>query len=374
MSAYIQDENNAESIANDSTVLNATNYGNLTYKVDELQFVLNELHKYKHTTILSSIKDSWASKSWLNTDDGVKSDDSSNYILNGKSVKLTGDAEDDGIHLEKTLDLTIHADAYTAGADDLITFFCYITSADLADLTAGGKNAQLSIGFYDDVLGTVNNYYYSRFDDQLKAGKNIVKLKKSDFSSVGAPDWSTINGIDFYISNDDPNAEIAISIDMILLHTQEFKSFVNKVANETVTSSTTTQNDDELFVALPQNGIFEVTLHLASNSSSATPDIRIEWDAGGDISLLSLRYCLSHSINTTNANDSSNVKIRAYDNLTDEVPYGMDGSNYSYVKENFIVQTLNDGGTLQLKWAQWVSNANAVAVKPGSYIVVKQLQ
>lgn len=375
MSSYIQDYNNAESITNDVTVLNTTNYGNLTYKVDELQFVLNELHKYKHTTIISTIKDAWADKSWLNTDGGTTSDDNTNYILNGESQKCTGDAEDDGIHVEKTLDLTTHADGYTAGADDLITFFCYISSADLANLTAGGHTCQLEIGFYNDILSTVTNYYWARFDDQLKAGKNIVKLKKSDFSSVGSPDWSTIRGLDVYLYNDDPNAEISFSIDMILLHGQDFKSFVYKTTNEVISSSTTLQNDDELFVTLPQNGIFEVNLNAVANCASSAPDIQCDWTVTGDITLMDNgRFCQSQGTGDTNSTNSDAIKIIVYDSLGEDVPYGMDGTRYTYVKEKLLLQTGNDGGVLQFRWAQYVSNASGTAVKPGSYLHIIQLQ
>jgi hypothetical protein len=374
MTAYIQDKNNAENIVNDSTVLNATNYGNLTYKVDEMQFVMNDLHKYKHTTILASIKDTWASKSWSNTDDGVKSDDEDNYILNGQSVKFTGAGNGDGIHVEKDLNLTTHADAYTSGADDLITIFCYIDSTSYANLTAGGATCKPAIAFHNEVLGTTNNYYWSYIDDQLKAGKNIVKLKKSSFTSAGFPNWATIKGIAVLLSNDDPDDTVSFSVDMILLHTQEFKNFVYKTTNETLSSSVVPQDDNELFVALPQNGVFEITAHIAVNSSSATPDVRIDWNASGDISLIELRYCLGQSVNVSNSNDSGNIKLKAVTSLGEDVQYGMDGSEYTYIKENFIVQTLNDGGTLQLRWAQWSSNASAIAVKPGSYIKVTQLQ
>lgn len=367
MSAYIQDNNNAESIANDSTVLNATNYGNLTYKVDELQFVLNELHKYKHTTIISSIKDSWASESWDTGDGGTKSNDTSNYILNGKSVKMTGDAQWDGIHVEKSLDLTTHADGYTAGADDLITFFAYITSQDLTDL----GSARLAIGFYNDVLGTVTNYYWARFDDQLKAGKNIIKLKKSDFTSQGAPDWSTLRGIDIYLYNAAPDAETNVSIDMLLLHGQEYKDFVVKTSNESVSNDSTVNNDSELYVAIPQNGIFEIQVHIACSGGS-TPDIKFVWTVSGDLSFLYNRFV--HTIPRAVGDIlDTNVKQQfvAYNS---EVSCGVDGTNETIHTENFIVTTANDGGTLQLQWSQVNSSATAVTVKAGSYIRVIRLQ
>ena len=371
MTAYIQDYNNAEDITNNVTVWNATNCRNLTYKVDELQFILNDLHKYKHTTIISSVKDAWDDESWDLGDGGTYAEDSSNYILNGKSMQLTGDAQWDGIHVEHTLDLTTHDDGYTAGADDLITFFAYITSQNLTDL----GSARLAIGFYNDVLGTVTNYYWARFDDQLQAGKNIVKLKKSDFTSQGAPDWSTIRGIDIYLYNAAPDAEVVVSIDMILLHGQDFKTFVYKTTNETVTNDTTMQNDDELVVTLPQNGIFEVNLNAIANATSTNPDIQCDWATTGDITLMDNgRFCISHNTDVADADDSDSIKLKVETSLSTDISYGMDGSNYTYIKEKLILQTGNNGGTLQFRWTQKTASAFSTAVKPGSYMYIVRLQ
>jgi hypothetical protein len=370
MTAYIQDKNNAEDIENDVTVLNATNYGNLTYKVDELQFVLNKLHNYKHTTIIASIKDSWESKSWAGIDSGVVSEDATNYIMNGKSVKLTGDADEDGIHLSKVMDLTTHADGYASSTDDIITLFIYVSSGDLSNIT------HLDIGFYNEVFGTWDNYFWYRFEHLLKAGKNIVKLKKSDFDEYGSPDWSAIRGIDVYLE-DAPSAEVSVSLDMILLHTQEFKNFIYKTTQEDVTNNATLQDDDELYVTLPQNGIFEIDLNLAVNATDTSTDIKCAWSTSGDIALMGRRFYQSHNTNVTDVNNSSTVKIGCYDDITTALAFGVVSGDppATYIHEKFIVLTLNDGGTLQFRWAQQsAQSGKTTAIKVGSYMKITQLQ
>jgi hypothetical protein len=367
MTAYIQDQNNAEDIANDSTVLNATNYGNLTYKVDEMQFLMNELHKYKHTTIIASTKDSWASKSWTGLDNGVLSEDNTNYIMNGKSLKLTGDANEDGIHLEKVMDLTTHADGYASSTDDIITLFCYVSSGDLSNIT------HVDLSFYTEVYGTWDNYFWDRFEVYLKPGKNIVKLKKSGFSEYGSPDWSAIRGLDIYFES--PSAEVSVSIDMILLHTQEFKSFVLKTAQETITNSATLQDDDELFVTLPQNGIFEIDLNVTASATDTSTDLKIAWTTTGDISLVGERFCIGHHYSVINVDDSDSIKIKTEGSLAAGATYGLMNGTHSYTKEKFIVQTLNDGGVLQMQWAQRTAQSGKdTAIYAGSYIKVTQLQ
>jgi len=366
MTAYIQDKNNAEDIANDVTVLNATNYGNLTYKVDEMQFVMNDLHKYKHTTILASVKDSWESKSWAGTDSGVFSEDATNYIMNGKSAKLTGDASEDGIHLSKVMDLTTHADGYASSTDDIITLFIYVSSGDLSNIT------HLDIGFYNEVFGTWDNYFWYRFEHLLKAGKNIVKLKKSDFDEYGSPDWSAIRGIDVYLE-DAPSAEVSVSLDMILLHTQEFKNFVIKTANQSRNSTTSVQNDNELYVDLPQNGKFEVLLYICAISASATPDIKFDWTVTGDVSFLYNRFINSVPYSASDASDANRrLEWFPYNQEAGCAIEGGDGESLYF--ENFIIKTLNDGGRLQLRWAQVNSNGTDITVNAGSYIKITQME
>lgn len=376
MSSYIHDYNNAESIANDSTVLNATNYGNLTYKVDELQFITNELYKYNHKTILASIKDTWEDEGWnALSSGGVKANDTTNYLLNGKSIKFTGDAQWDGIHCEKILDLEEHADGYACTSDnDLITFFCYIDSTSLANLTAGGAACEIWVGFYCDVFDTTNNYFEVQIDDRLVTGKNIIKFRKGDFDSNGVgADWSSIRGIDVYLAADDPDDEVTFSIDNIMLHSCDFTPFVIKTADETINNDNTTQLDDELIATLPQNGWFELILHMAIDANSDTSDFKLEWATTGDVAIYGAsRFVHGPGENSTSIYNSDAIQLRA-SSSTGVITYGLDATGYAKIFERMILYTLDDGGTITAKWAQSTAEANDTVVKAGSYIKVTRI-
>jgi hypothetical protein len=145
-----------------------------------------------------------------------------------------------------------------------------------------------------------------------------------------------------------------------------------KTVNET-RSSTSLDYDNELFVDLPANGLYEIMAKIAVNSSSTAPDIDVDWTVSGTLSLKDLRFCRGQSVHVTDSNDSDHIKMRVYDSLSTDVAYGCDGSTYTYVEETFIINTGDTGGRLHLRWAQHASSANAIAVKPGSYLKVTKV-
>jgi hypothetical protein len=138
-------------------------------------------------------------------------------------------------------------------------------------------------------------------------------------------------------------------------------------------SSTSLDYDNELFVDLPANGIYEVIANLAVDSSSDVPDIDVMWYTSGDIELQDLRFCRGQSIYVTSASDSDHIKMRVYDSFTEQVPYGCDGTNYTYVEEKFIVNSGATGGRLHLRYAQHTTNVSAIIVKSGSYLRVTKV-
>ena len=148
--------------------------------------------------------------------------------------------------------------------------------------------------------------------------------------------------------------------------------YITKTVNETRTS-TTLDYDNELFVDLPSNGLYEIIAKIAVNSSNVTPDINIDWTVSGTLSLKELRFCRGQSIHVTDSSDSDHIKMRVYDSLSTNVPYGCDGSTYTYVEETFIIDSGETGGRLHFRWAQNSSSAYAVAVKPGSYLKVTKV-
>jgi hypothetical protein len=142
---------------------------------------------------------------------------------------------------------------------------------------------------------------------------------------------------------------------------------VVKNYDETVTSSTTLQNDDELFIKLPSNTLFEVQLVLVYSSTSATPDIKVAWSASGDYTVFNdgrvfLNYYAGAStIQMNNYALTSNASAGTA--VTGEYPHF----------ERILIKTGDGGCTLQLQWAQNTSNGTATQVDKGSYIIAYKL-
>lgn len=147
---------------------------------------------------------------------------------------------------------------------------------------------------------------------------------------------------------------------------------VVKHYDETVTSSTSLQNDDELIIKLPSNSLFEVQLVLIYSSTSLTPDIKIDWSTSGNYTVFSDgRVIISSNIASTVTSDIT-LQMNNYALATD-VPAGTYVSGEVPHYERILIQTGNGGCTLQLRWSQNTSNATATQVDKGSYIMAYKL-
>lgn len=147
---------------------------------------------------------------------------------------------------------------------------------------------------------------------------------------------------------------------------------VVKHYDETVTSSTTMQNDDELFIKLPSNTLFEVQLVLVYSSTSVTPDIKIDWDVSGDYTVFNdARLFLNAYTNASSWIDIP-LQMNNYAFASDAVAGTMVSGEYPHF-ERIIIKTGNSGCILQLRWAQNTSDATATQVDKGSYIMAYKL-
>lgn len=145
-----------------------------------------------------------------------------------------------------------------------------------------------------------------------------------------------------------------------------------KYYDETVTSSTTLQNDDELFVKLPSNSLFEVQLVAIYSSTSSTPDIKFDWSASGDYHVYN-----GGRVYITNYSDASDwtdlpLHMNNYALTSSVVTGTLVSGEYPHF-ERIIIKTGDGGCTLQLRWAQNTSDGTAVQVDKGSYIIVYKL-
>jgi len=129
--------------------------------------------------------------------------------------------------------------------------------------------------------------------------------------------------------------------------------FAIKASDESVSSSTTLQNDDDLVLTLLANSVYEVTISLLITSTSSTPDAKMLWnEADGEWDVILFRGSTQSALNETSAELSQTIVA----NQTTSV-YG-----------NFLVRTGGAGGAFQFQWAQDTSDATATTVQTGSFM------
>jgi hypothetical protein len=151
--------------------------------------------------------------------------------------------------------------------------------------------------------------------------------------------------------------------------------YFKKIATESVTSSITMQDDDDLAgIALAANKVYLCEFYGASVGATAG-DIKIGWVAGGGAAALTSRAIMSAQIGTT---DSTNTAVRIARNaLATAVPFGTTtGSTGITINETFIMETTTSGtaGTLTLQWAQDTSNATPTQLLSNTFLIVTEIE
>lgn len=147
-------------------------------------------------------------------------------------------------------------------------------------------------------------------------------------------------------------------------------TYKKKASNESVTSSTTVQNDNDIVFSLQSNSVYEIELQASASSASNTPDIKLTWAVTGGVSQLTARTCAGVSIDTTD-HTAATLRFSRHD-LSTSVPYGVSSSGSCLITEKFLVQTTT-AGTLTLKWAQYVSDGTAVTLSTSTFALCKKI-
>lgn len=148
------------------------------------------------------------------------------------------------------------------------------------------------------------------------------------------------------------------------------KYYIKKASSETVTSSTTLQNDDDIVFNLPEPGTYSIKALLTA-AGATNGDIKIDWVASSGATQLTTRRCLGPAVG---ASDSTSASMRcSAHNLTTAVSYGTNESTVSVILEEFLVTT-SATGTVQMRWAQNASSATATTLSNNSYATIEQLK
>lgn len=211
--------------------LNGSGNPSVRYETLNVMLTLEQLYlKYFNRKIIADCESdsSWESESWTTGDGGTYTADTT-YVLEGdQSAKATIGTDGYGIHevLASTpalINLTQFDNSETSTTSDYIGFGLYIATQDLTDLST----ADIRIAFHCDAEGTTTNYfYYDVSASDLTADMwTAFKVAKSDFTSQGSPDWSTIYGISVII-NGSPGDTVDFYIDSVSLIQNQSKSSI----------------------------------------------------------------------------------------------------------------------------------------------------
>lgn len=140
--------------------------------------------------------------------------------------------------------------------------------------------------------------------------------------------------------------------------------YVAKTSDESVTSSTTLQNDDELFIPVVASATYIMTSMIVYRAA-ATPQIKINWTVPAGGTMLWTPGSLDSAVT---AGFNGNINKAIYD-LSVAPTLGCGGAAQSIVATpSGVITTSSTAGNLQFQWAQFASNATATVVKAGSWI------
>jgi len=140
-------------------------------------------------------------------------------------------------------------------------------------------------------------------------------------------------------------------------------------ANNTITAIT------DFLIRLKPNKMYKIECHLnAVNTGSATPDLRTDWTYSG-ITIVGLRNCFGTAA-TSSADEPNVTGTRgSAQSLDTDVHWSIPANaTYSVIKEDLIVKTGQAGGYIQLRAAQYTTDAaNPTVLQDSSFILVNEV-
>jgi hypothetical protein len=142
--------------------------------------------------------------------------------------------------------------------------------------------------------------------------------------------------------------------------------YVRKAITESVTSSTTPQDDDALFCTLLAGGMYHFKFGLFVNTANAAEGLRLKF--GGTATWTSVKLQYKAWDDGTNA--FAAFERQDEGSITSSVAFALGAGNH-YVEIEGTGE-VNAGGTIRLMFAQNVSGGNAVSVQLNSWLLVSR--
>lgn len=229
-----------------------------------------------------------------------------------------------------------------------------IAAAAAGSGLTGGAGSALAVGAGTGI--TVNANDVALADTTAGAGLTHT----AGVLAVGAGTGVTVNAND--VAVDTSTIATKAYVDSKIL-------FARKTANETVTSSTTLQNDNHLFVSVAANAVYIVEL-VGLLSGDDTADIKYVFTyptgatlAGGQVNLFD-----TISGGASTAGDGNFRALAASASPSTALNAGTVDTNFVTCWYKGLLIMSSTAGTLQLQWAQINSVAVATGFLAGSYI------
>jgi hypothetical protein len=154
----------------------------------------------------------------------------------------------------------------------------------------------------------------------------------------------------------------ATSTEMVTVVVGTATTTARKTADESVTNSTTLQNDNDLSMQVDAGKTYVVEGILFASSTSATPDIKIAFTtpSGSDVAIGYL----------SNGGSSDGGMLQAANVASERMQIPSNTAVPIIIRGTIVAGA---SGTLQLQWAQFALNANAVVLKRGSYLKIEEI-
>jgi hypothetical protein len=134
-------------------------------------------------------------------------------------------------------------------------------------------------------------------------------------------------------------------------------TIIRKTANETVTSSTTLQDDNHLFFTMTSNTVYQVKYLLMMTQPTTNNAMKVNWSypAGA-----SMRFAYGTQFVTNDLGAPPDIGLSI---SQQPVAYLLEG----------VVSTVGTAGDFRLRWAQSGSSTNAMTMLTNSYLEYRVL-
>lgn len=151
-----------------------------------------------------------------------------------------------------------------------------------------------------------------------------------------------------------------------LVRASDMPQVKRKAADESVTSSTTLQNDDELSFAVVAGEDYVFALWLGLFSTSATPDVKVGFTFPAGTMSFGVQGGDPTTSVAANSGATSGTTALAVGVAVSAAPVAQNAR----VNGSFECSTT---GTVRLQWAQNVSDGTAMTLREGSTLIAHKV-